>query len=148
MAAIEAANGGGGETMERAIYQVTERDERNASRKGQMRDSALAEIETHAKDAGYWKRRRTTFGLAKRDAAALALQGDVEWHRGRGQAVLDRLMGLGYGEERPGAAYNAGYYEGWHASLNGLKDFLATNPNVAGLGDATGKPVTRDEVAA
>jgi len=134
--------------MERAVYQLTERDRRNAERKAQMRDAAMAEIESRRGDAGYWKRRRTTFGLAKREAAALSLQGQPEWHQGRGQALLDRLTGHPYGEERPNPAYNAGYYEGWHASLHGLKDFLATNPNFAGLVDAAGRPVTNAEVAA
>ncbi len=134
--------------MERALYQLTERDLRNSERKGSLRDQAMAEIEAHRTDAGYWKRRKTSFGLAKRDAAALSLQGQPEWHQGRGQALLDRLTGKGYGEERPNSAYNAGYHSGWHESLNGLKDFLASNPNFAGLVDASGRPVMRDEVAA
>jgi hypothetical protein len=114
---------------ERRIYQVTERDERKAAEKRASRTAELARIEASRADKAYFKRRQTTFGLAKRDASRLALQGDVEWHRGRGQGLLDQLAGLPYSEERLSPAYNAGYHDGYLGSRNEVRGYIDSNTN-------------------
>jgi hypothetical protein len=119
--------------MERRIYELTQRDWKNAEKKAAMREKALADIESHKDDRTYWKRRQTTFGLAKREAAALALQGDIEWHKGRGQGILDQLQGLSYTVERRSPAYNAGYHAGYLGSKNEMREYIAANPNFQNL---------------
>jgi len=119
--------------MERRIYEVTPHDEKKAREAASFRAAELELIEAHRADKAYWKRRRTTYGLAKRDVSKYALRGDPEYYRGRGQGILDRLQGLDYAAERNDSAYNMGYHEGWNYSPNGMRDYIAANPNFAGL---------------
>ncbi len=114
---------------ERRIYRITERDEAKAAQKRAQREAELLALETHREDKAHWKRRQTTFGLAKRDVARLALQGELEWHRGRGQGLLDQIAGLPYSAERFSPAYNAGYHEGYLGSVGELKQWIAQNSN-------------------
>lgn len=115
--------------MDRKLYELTERDLANAAKKMAIRERVMGELESHRDEPRYWKARRTTYRLAKREAAALLLQGQPDWHEGRGQGLLDQIAGLGYTSERCSPAYNAGYYEGYHASVNAMRDYLRTNPN-------------------
>lgn len=115
--------------MDRVIYQLTERDIKKAQEKEAQRRRELEEIEKRRDDKRYWKRRRTTYGLAKRDLCGHALAGDVDWYLGRGQGILDKMSGLGYSEERLSSAYNSGYYDGYHFSYTEMKGYIQNNPN-------------------
>lgn len=119
--------------MERRIYQLTERDLQTAQDKAARRGAQLAEIESHAPNAAYWKRRRTTYGLAKRDVMGLALAAAPDYYEGRGQGMLDVMSGWLYSEERRGPAYNAGYHDGYHFSYNEMHGYVERNPNFAHL---------------
>jgi len=115
--------------MERRAYQLTQSDLERAERKRVQRERDLARAdELLATTTGKPHRRAA---LRKRDAAGLALQGDPEWQRGRGQGILDKLTGLPYHEERLSPAYNAGYYAGYNHSAGELCDLIAANPQFA-----------------
>lgn len=115
--------------MDRRTYQLTEADLQRAEKKRTQRERDLAQADdTLANTTGKAHRKAS---LRKRDAASLALQGDPEWQRGRGQGILDKLSGLPYHEERLTAAYNAGYYAGYNHSPNELRDLIAQNPQLA-----------------
>ena len=117
--------------MERRAYQLTESDLRRAEKKAEQGIADIARADAALQAAEGKARRKAS--LRKRDATALALQGEPEWQRGRGQGISDKLGGLSYSGERLSAAYNAGYYEGYNFSRGELHDYLTANPNFAGL---------------
>lgn len=117
----------------RRIYQLTEKDRARAAGNLDRWTARLSEIEMHRGDKSYWKKRHTTFGLAKRDAARNALRGHADFSEGRGQGLLDQIAsagtGVGYTDERRSSAYNFGYYEGFRGSRRELAGYIATNHN-------------------
>lgn len=124
--------------MERPTYQLTERDLAKAETKNRQRLSELEAIEENRADKAYWKRRRTTYGLAKRRACLLLNAGDPEYYRGRGQGMIDKMLNLSYTDERLTPAYNQGYYDGFHYSPGEMRDYIAQNPNFQNLNATDG----------
>jgi hypothetical protein len=119
--------------MERRIYQITDRDLRKAAETRRLRERGLAEIESHRADPGYFRRRHTTYGLAKRDSGRLLNAGDPDYYEGRGQGLIDQMLGLPYTDERRTSAYNQGYHAGYLGSLGEMIGYIANNPNFDGL---------------
>ena len=118
--------------MERRIYQLTDADLKRAEKKLRMRERDMARADADLQTTNGKAHRKAS--LRKRDAAGLALQGNAEWQRGRGQGILDRLSGLPYHEERLTSAYNAGYYAGYNHSPGEVRDLIANNPQFAEVG--------------
>ena len=115
--------------MTRTIYQLTDADLQRADKKREQRERDLARAnETLENTTGNAHQKAS---LRKRDTAGLALQGDPEWQRGRGQGMLDKLSRLSYHEERLTPAYNAGYYAGYNHSGSEVRDLIASNPQLA-----------------
>lgn len=119
--------------MERRIYQVTPKDELKAADKALDAAARLSKIEADKAAGKNFRSRQTTYGLAKRDATRRLLLGDVEYYEGRGQGMIDRMMELPYTEERRSPAYNMGYHEGYAFSEGEMYQYIANNPNFAGL---------------
>lgn len=130
------------------IYQLTERDRKTAADKADQARARLAEIESRKSDVSWWKRRRTTYGLAKRDASRQALRGELDYYEGRGQGLLDQIQELPYAEERRSAAYNAGYHDGFLGSLNELHGYLQQNANFDFMRESTAVIQLRAALAA
>lgn len=126
--------------MTRRIYEPTPGDCKRAIEKAAERETLLATIEAHRHEPQWFKRRQTTYGLAKRNATRLLNAGDIEYYRGRGQGIIDVMSGLEYaadareGSTNTSPAYRQGYYDGWHHSPTAMRDYIANNLNFAGLG--------------
>lgn len=58
-------------------------------------------------------RRKTPWGIRKRDWMLAALNTHPDYHRGIWQGRLDAANHLAYSEERNDSAYNLGYYRGY-----------------------------------
>jgi hypothetical protein len=115
------------------MYQVTPQDEAKASGKLAQRTAQMERVEADHAAGVSFRKRQTTYGLKKRDTARLLLTGDIDYYEGRGQGMIDQMMGLEYTEERRSKAYNMGYHDGFHFSESEMRDYIARNPNFAGL---------------
>ncbi len=108
--------------MTRKIYTLTEKDLKKAAQFASAATNRKDRVE--ANPSGYKK-----VQAAKRRAASMdALKGDTEYHRGIGQARVDRANGLEYSEERNDSAYNLGYYRGWTNYETDIKGGLVISP--------------------
>jgi hypothetical protein len=105
----------GRHTYERPAYEVTERERERAGQNADYSREKLARIDERraALPATATRRMKTKLSLTKMRAACTALHGSVEWFRGRGQGIIDALVGLPYSDERFSNAYNLGYHDGY-----------------------------------
>lgn len=96
--------------MERKIYQLTakqlEKAERSATNPVQMPSDE--EFKARA------KKERKPWGILKRDWVKIHMSTTAEYQQGLWQGMVDKANGLDYSDERPGSAYNMGYYIGWN----------------------------------
>lgn len=96
--------------MERRMYQLTEKQLRDADRyTGHM----PTDDEIKARWAKSHHGKTTGWGMLKRNIALSNLTCSAEYVRGLWQGRVDKANGLDYSEQRNDNAYNLGYHRGY-----------------------------------
>jgi len=93
--------------MERKLYSLTEKQIAKCA------GSQPVQMPSDEDFKARGKKERKPWGILKRDWAKTHLFTTVEYQQGLWQGRVDRANGLDYSDERPGSAYNLGYYIGW-----------------------------------